>query len=496
MELPPGGILEIVGPNASGKTSLAVCAQAVLAMEGDPLHLGVAGKRHYPHNEQDGARVYFMDADNNEVTWWPNSGKIQAPPNISTSRPEAVGLVDFTAKRSAKERAALFQGALLPPPEDVMAEVEKHLTRYLPPTDLTGVMDNLRTRGWDSTLGIYMDRAKVGKREWRTLTGRNYGVRIATDWRPDGWLADFDNMTAQSAESGVTNARDALDALHRVQAVSEAQAQAAQDAAESIPDLEAQQDELETEHRRLRDELAKMPLSAAQQIVRDHEGVLRTLRAGQKSAAETQHCPFCEKALTVDMFGAIRKGGAVDPSFDAEIEATESVLQTARDKVNRLIDDAAPYQEKMGDAERKLDIVRDGLKLVRRDARMGGTVVGPERQADLAKAEQDVEDAKVVVDLIKAEAGAARLHETITRYTEIAKALGPEGVRAKMLGDGLRKLNAGLGVIASTAGWPLVDVAENGGITVDDRPVLLCSESERWRCQFAIQATLGVSNRV
>ena len=37
IELIPGQILEVVGPNASGKTSLATCAQAVLARESNPL---------------------------------------------------------------------------------------------------------------------------------------------------------------------------------------------------------------------------------------------------------------------------------------------------------------------------------------------------------------------------------------------------------------------------------------------------------------------------
>ena len=112
-------------------------------------------------------------------------------------------------------------------------------------------------------------------------------------------------------------------------------------------------------------------------------------------------------------------------------------------------------------------------------------------RAALAQAEQAVEDTREVVRLVKAEADATRLHETIVRYTEIARALGPEGVRAKMLEKGLRTLNSGLGVIASAAGWPVTAIADNGSVSVGDRPVALCSESERWRAQAAIQLTLG-----
>ena len=60
-----------------------------------------------------------------------------------------------------------------------------------------------------------------------------------------------------------------------------------------------------------------------------------------------------------------------------------------------------------------------------------------------------------------------------------------------MLVDGLKKLNAGLATIAKESGWPLTVVADNGGISSNDRPVALCSESERWRAQASIQLTLG-----
>ena len=48
----------MVGPNASGKTSIAVCAQAVLARDSNPLGLSAAeSKRNYPHDGAEDARV-------------------------------------------------------------------------------------------------------------------------------------------------------------------------------------------------------------------------------------------------------------------------------------------------------------------------------------------------------------------------------------------------------------------------------------------------------
>ena len=107
------------------------------------------------------------------------------------------------------------------------------------------------------------------------------------------------------------------------------------------------------------------------------------------------------------------------------------------------------------------------------------------------QAEQAVDDAKRVSGMVSAEARAAELSETIARYAEIVRAIGPQGVRARMMEAGLSRLNAGLGVIGRVAGWPVVEVTERGSVMWDTRPVQLSSESEKWRAQAAIQLTLA-----
>ena len=144
-----------------------------------------------------------------------------------------------------------------------------------------------------------------------------------------------------------------------------------------------------------------------------------------------------------------------------------------------------------------LHLAQTERRAAERDVAKGGEVQSEADRVALAQAEQAVEDSREVVRLVKAEADASRLHETIVRYTEIARALGPEGVRSRMLADGLKKLNAGLRAIASESGWPVTKVGDNGSITIQDRGwtmprvVAMSSESERWRVQAALQLTLG-----
>ena len=123
VEIESGKVVEVVGPNASGKTSLAVCAQAVLARESNPLGLSAAdAKRAYAHDGADDARVDLIEPDGDHTTWFSSSGKMQHNILEPQAKPEAVGLVDFTAKRGAKERAGSIPRSTATRPSHVERE--------------------------------------------------------------------------------------------------------------------------------------------------------------------------------------------------------------------------------------------------------------------------------------------------------------------------------------------------------------------------------------
>ena len=66
----------------------------------------------------------------------------------------------------------------------VLEAVRETLARYLPETDLVGVMQMLEERGWEPTAGVYEERGRQAKREWRDITNRNYGVKVASGLAP------------------------------------------------------------------------------------------------------------------------------------------------------------------------------------------------------------------------------------------------------------------------------------------------------------------------
>ena len=498
VEFAAGKVVEIVGPNASGKTSFATALQAVLARDANPAGLPApqARRAYLRDGCEEGSAT--LETGDTRAVWEPHKQAITAPADDPASRPEVVGLIDFCARKAARERAAAFQEALLPPPETVLAQLRERLAQYLPPQDLEGAMEHVERRGWKATEGLYRDRSRAAKRDWAGITGRPYGVRLANDWRPDSWNADWDGMTAQDAEAAVVTARDAAAALHAVTAVTEAEIEAAREADEQIPGVEVHLLQLKGTLEAAREAEANIRQRIA--ALREER---RKLLAGVKTNADDSDllaCPCCHAELAM-----VNKTGYQQLiPFDRPVHEANERLHKA--EAERLREIAATEQlvihsveaelrEAEGDTrEKQTHQIRleDALRGLRQKAKaLGKEVESEARERALAEADQERQNAEAVVAMVKARSDAEKLHETAARYGAVADALGPQGVRQRLLDKGLRRLNAGLAVLADTAEWPAVEVVETGAVTIGGRAATLCSESEKWRAQTMLQLTLA-----
>ena len=490
-EIELDGILEVVGPNASGKSSLAACAQALLAHEQNPLGVSATqAKRVYMHDGEDGM------AELDGVEWRPGKGLTVTNGQTPLSRPAAVGLVDYTARLGEKERLESLQSALLPDVAEIIDAMRKRLLEYMPTRDVDGLMDMISERGFDAADEIYGERGREAKRQWQKVTNRTYGAKVASDWRPDGWLADMDDMTTAQAEDLVAAAREALAALSQVQAVTEAQAQQGADAKATLPGL---RDALHAAKEKIQ---AHVHIAAAQELKEAGRAVKAAdmeIAKQRVLAQETPHlsCPHCRGAVVIAADGVLAQydeDGARLVREQATVKATEmqAVLGAAIRDEAALEKVAAETRTQVRTAEYVEQEAKTALavaELLAKDADAEVETAG--RRADLMQAEQAVDDAKRVSTMVSAEARAAELSETIARYAEVVRALGPQGVRAGMMGKGLGRLNAGLEVIGEEAGWPVAEVTERGAVMWATRPIQMCSASEQWRAQAAIQLTLA-----
>ena len=181
------------------------------------------------------------------------------------------------------------------------------------------------------------------------------------------------------------------------------------------------------------------------------------------------------------------------------------------DRLEDLIETTAVCEKAERLADIELQSLQRGLSTLIQQAEVSGEVVNvmeqmrrdenkrlreEEDSRALAEAEQELHDKEGVVKMVADSITARDLHDTITRYAVIAGAIGPRGVRNKLLEDGLGNLNAGLAHLSKVSGWPMVAVDAKGIVMIAGThmtlPSVMCSESEKWRAQAMIQLTVGV----
>ena len=200
------------------------------------------------------------------------------------------------------------------------------------------------------------------------------------------------------------------------------------------------------------------------------------------SSDPSKRCPHCDKTVIVTATGleAYNEEAADEGRNKLQAKIEEALAKLSDALQLRLERDStsARANAEATTARKQRDAALADVKAAERRASRKGEVDTPERRTSLAAAEQDVETAKAVVKMVRDEANAAELHETIVRYTEIAKAIGPSGIRARLLETGMKKLNGGLRIVSDVAGWPVVEVADTGTVTIDGRAAALGSESE------------------
>ena len=634
-------VVEVIGANASGKTSLATAAMAVATRNPNPLRLSAKDTRpayiHAATTDPDDARaeisviddglgegVEFGEGVEHSETWKPATLRIVAPPGEPRlSTPGAVGMFDWCGRQRPRDRAEALQDSLLPDPEQVLSELEKHLAKVLPGVDLEGAVDKIREGGaspdaWAAAEKSFHERALVQRRIWEEVTGTNYGSKVAAEWRPSIWEADWEALTGVESDAAVSDARDQLAALAQVVAVSEADAERAADAAAALPALrEADRDA----RARLADAeaaLAAIPETEAARAAADARAAVRAAvravdaaRAGdgdraatlavshaqavadaaaeqmvhaqipdpglaqdaaaaeramhdavdasnvaQRRYKQTQTCPHCSEPLLVDdgevvAFDADRARQAVadaeeavesarltrnDTQASRDIATAEAIadaaaahsqaiaaLGAARAAYDAGIDAAvadaqqahtdaavaeqsafaaqsavtarrAPLSAAITEAQHAVTAAAAEVLASEKVVRDGsGTVEADTDRVRLASAEQSVEDARACRGAVKARTEADIRHGTYVRFSHIADALGPSGVRARMFEDRLAALNRGLAIIADVTGWPPATATANGEVKVEGRPARSpsASESECWRAQAAMQLTLA-----
>ena len=180
LELEKGRIKEVIGPNNSGKTSLACSVSALLARKGNPYGLApkIVSKAYLRDGFADSATAEMtVEGEDSTLAWIPTKQSFESPGtgvlSDSLCRPESVGLVDFCALLGDTAKSELFQSILLPSPEKMLGAIQGRLEELVGVKEAKGVMKELSSGGWKTAEKTYKDRATVANVTGRKSPAKN-----------------------------------------------------------------------------------------------------------------------------------------------------------------------------------------------------------------------------------------------------------------------------------------------------------------------------------
>ena len=365
--------------------------------------------------------------------------------------------------------------------------------------DLAGVLKTIEEQGWDSVNTIYQDRGRRAKNEWKAITAKNYGVKVAVDWRPDGWLSSYDGLTIGECEEELRSAQDAIASLHVAHAISAADLDRAKQAAKELPAEEEKLKRLAA--------ATKKSFKALSIHVKDFPEVNPKLSAAKMEIIQHDRftpslsvptlCPTCEAPLIfvdgkLDLYDDAAAAEAVRVHHEARQDMVDALdpLIAADNEVRMAKAELTDAHTAATTAEQRQSFAVEAKEDAAK--RADEEVANEEDAAEVQAAQERIERLRIQLDMVTRRAKANEHHNSVALYSMIASLLGPKGVRAKAMETAMGNLDKFLAIVADQTGWPRVEVDKTYNISIGKRATLkMCSESERWRAQASLQIAIA-----
>lgn len=463
-EVEASKIALILGLNGQGKTSTLLPIAAALR-GGVPLGLQKT-KAGMLVKTGAGAASVVLEEDGSKVeVFWPKCERRSEGVSAPEASDIAVGAVAFPAMAD-KDKVELLRDILKTDP------VKQELCEALADAGLSekvqeAVWHNIEAEGWDASLDRAKEKGRSLKSQWALIAGETYGEKKAASWFPQGWENDLETTSAEALEADVSLARADLEDKIANQAIS----------ADELARLQEKVDGLAETEKKCDDAAGK---------VTEAQKALKEARAAREKLPKLPNydlvCPHCGKPV-VYQFGKLE---AIKQSLSAE----------EREKLEQQILDADNAVSK---AERELNAAKHDFILADSDlqaikkakeeleAKQGKTI----QPAEVDEARNAVRKAETRLQSFNRYNEALRVHRNILENQAIINVLEPEGIRRRSLEKGLSDFNGRLEYLCHVAGWACVKVDGDMSVSYNDRPFVLCSESEKFRAKVTLQAAIA-----
>jgi hypothetical protein len=500
------------GANAAGKSSLQEAVRH--ALTGETVRVSL--KKDYGALLTEGAGLGFVEvvSDGGAYAVALPSGKGAAFENGAISY--VLDAQRFARLSSDERRAFLFGLMGLSSSGDA---VKKRLAdKGFDEARVALVMPLLRA-GFEAACKEAQGRARDAKAAWKTVAGgETWGKEKAVGWRPAA-LPDGAVRAPQLLENSRAKLKEADAAL----ATAQQALGAAQSAARAREEQEQQRAQLEERASRIDRIRAKLAKDEAE--LTDWQAKVSDAKASAGGAKKVR--AVLEDAVlrglaevAAEFLGIAQASSGVVSDEGEIVEWDAGLLNRAKAHVDeyRAQSGAAPAESaqavsKLAEFEKARDLMQSAVSNGRRDLAAAEAAEAALQALDSAAAgeqpnldelREDVQQKTEARDAWRADVAkyqalcehaaqrekvieqAARHHDDVLAWLEIADALSPDGIPGDMLNDALGPINKRLMRSAGVAQWPSVTIHDDMRVTFGLREYALISESEKWRADAMI----------
>lgn len=463
-EVEASKIALILGLNGQGKTSTLLPIAAALR-GGVPLGLQKT-KAGMLVKTGAGAASVVLEEDGSKVeVFWPKCERRSEGVSAPEASDIAVGAVTFPAMAD-KDKVELLRDILKTDP------VKQELCEALADAGLSekvqeAVWHNIEAEGWDASLDRAKEKGRSLKSQWALIAGETYGEKKAASWFPQGWENDLETTSTEALEADVSLARADLEDKIANQAIS----------ADELARLQEKADGLAETEKKCDDAAGK---------VTEAQKALKEARAAREKLPKLPNydlvCPHCGKPV-VYQFGKLE---AIKQSLSAE--EREKLEQQILDADNAV----SKGERELNAAKHDFILADSDLQAIKKakeelEAKQGKTI----QPAEVDEARNAVRKAEMRLQSFNRYNEALRVHRNILENQAIINVLEPEGIRRRSLEKGLSDFNGRLEYLCYVAGWACVKVDGDMSVSYNDRPFVLCSESEKFRAKVTLQAAIA-----
>ena len=331
------------------------------------------------------------------------------------------------------------------------------------------------------------------------MTGEpRYGGEKAANWLPAAWRPEIEGRSEEDMTAALTDARDALTAANSVQTIEQDRIDKAKDLLDSV--IPGKEGELKTAKETadsITQQITDLSAKYSEHKV-DYDALVIACNQAKAIIQDKAplSCPGCGAGLIVKD-NVLRGYASPEPE---EIEKAKLQIETATPDITKLraqceefINLSKSARVKQAEAQRTVHTIQgelNQLKVQARDAGLNAQQATPE--AEIARLETAVQEARMNLDVFKQLADAKMHHDNVVEMDKICTLLGPNGARAKVMGEAMDKVRKILGLIQSITGWETIGVLSDYGITANGRPIKLTSDNEKLKAQWSMQIASAI----